>query len=126
MIFVLSTSMVRDIYDARIAQGPLRDASALDGAVNAPSATFGGVELFPTLDAKAGKLLDSIQRAQAYQDGNKRLAWLATTTFLQLNGQLIVDTPAHEVEAFMLSLVGRADAATYAAAWLNERMRSMQ
>ena len=42
----------------------------------------------PWID-KAARLAFGIAQAQAYQDGNKRLAWLCTVTFLEVNGTSI-------------------------------------
>lgn len=77
------------------------------------------------MSAKAGKLLDGIQRVQAYTDGNKRLAWHSTVAFLQLNGQVINDTPAVDVDEFIRGLESRDAAESHAAEWLNQRMRGM-
>lgn len=58
----------------------------------APFAGFGNQEVFPTLIEKAARLAYGIAEAQAFNDGNKRLAWLSTVVFLELNGvELDVD-----------------------------------
>ena len=61
----------------------------LEAVVAAPYASFDGHEAFPTLIDKAARLPFGIAQAQAYQDGNKRLAWLCTVTFLEVNGTSI-------------------------------------
>ncbi|MGD9695970.1 MAG: type II toxin-antitoxin system death-on-curing family toxin [Thermoleophilia bacterium] len=66
--------------------GPVRDLGLLDSAVSRPRASLFGEEAYPTLALKAAALLESICRNHALVDGNKRLAWLATTTFLHMNG----------------------------------------
>ena len=48
-----------------------------------------GADLYPTIEGKAAALLHSLARNHALLDGNKRLAWLATAVFLELNGQPI-------------------------------------
>ena len=116
---------VKRIYSRQVGAGQLRDEGRLEGAVNAPFQEVFGQVLYPTLPAKAGKLLDGIQRVQAYTDGNKRLAWHSTVAFLQLNGQVVEDTSAVEVDGFIRALEGRKDAEHYAAAWLNTRMRGV-
>ncbi len=66
--------------------GPVRDAGLLDSALARPRAHFAGHDLYPTLHEKAAALLHSLVANRALVDGNKRLAWLATTVFLALNG----------------------------------------
>jgi death-on-curing protein len=45
-----------------------------------------GQEAYPSLDFKAAALLHSLARNHPLVDGNKRLAWLATVVFLDVNG----------------------------------------
>ena len=66
--------------------GPVRDVGLLDSAAGRPQSTAFGVDAYPTLPAKAAALLHSLARNHCLADGNKRLAWLATTVFLDLNG----------------------------------------
>lgn len=126
MIYQLTVESVKAIFNQDVGAGPLLDAGALSGAVMSPYGGFAGSEFYPSLPQKAGKLLDAVQDAQAYLDGNKRLAWICATTFLQLNGQLLIEMPDPVVEAFVLSLVGAPDAPQVAADWLNDRMIGMQ
>lgn len=46
-----------------------------------------GEDAYPTLTFKAAALLHSIVTNHALVDGNKRLGWLATTVFLDINGE---------------------------------------
>ncbi|HVF03905.1 MAG TPA: Fic family protein [Frankiaceae bacterium] len=66
--------------------GPVRDVGLLDSAAARPRSTAFGQDAYPTLALKAAALLHSIAGNHALVDGNKRLAWLATTVFLDLNG----------------------------------------
>ncbi len=43
-------------------------------------------DAYPDLWTKAAALLQSILNNRALVDGNKRLGWLATATFLEING----------------------------------------
>lgn len=70
----------------RLGAGPVRDLGLLDAAASRPRASAFGEDAYPTLELKAAALLHSIARNHALVDGNKRLAWLATTVFLDLNG----------------------------------------
>ena len=66
--------------------GPVRDVGLLDSAVARPRSSAFGEEAYSSISLKAGALLHSITNIHALVDGNKRLAWLATTVFLDLNG----------------------------------------
>jgi death-on-curing protein len=72
--------LVRDL-DA----GPVRDLGLLDSAAARPRARAFGADAYPTSELKAAALLHSIARIHALVDGNKRLAWLATVVFLDIN-----------------------------------------
>ena len=78
----------------RLRVGRVRDVGLLDAATARPRSTAFGTDAYPTLPLKAAALLHSLVRNHALVDGNKRLAWLATVVFLDLNGvsvQLIDD-----------------------------------
>ena len=65
---------------------PIRDVGLLESAVARPRTTAFGEDAYPDLWTKAAALLQSIVGNHALVDGNKRLAWLATAVFLDLNG----------------------------------------
>lgn len=69
--------------------GPVRDVGLLDAACARPQATAFGQDAYPTLQGTAA-LLHSLVRNRALVDGNKRLGWLATAVFLQLNGRPVI------------------------------------
>ena len=54
-------------------------------AVARPQTTVGGSDAYPTIWMKAAALLQSVVNNHALVDGNKRLGWLATAVFLELN-----------------------------------------
>ena len=66
--------------------GPVRDVGLLDSAANRPRATAFGSDAYPSISEKAAALLHSLAGNHGLVDGNKRLAWLATVVFLDLNG----------------------------------------
>lgn len=70
----------------RLGVGPVRDVGLLDAAVVRPRSSAFGEDAYPTLNLKAAALLHSIVTNHALVDGNKRLGWLATTVFLDMNG----------------------------------------
>lgn len=65
---------------------PIRDVGLLGSAVARPQTTAFGANAYPDLWAKAAALLLSIVKNHALVDGNKRLGWLATAVFLDING----------------------------------------
>lgn len=87
----------------------LRDLGALDSAVAQPKATFGGVDLYPTVVDKAAALCFSLVQNHPFVDGNKRVGHAAMETFLVLNASEI-DAAVDEQERLMLDLAaGRID-----------------
>ena len=65
---------------------PIRDVGLLGSAAARPQTTAFGEDAYPDLSTKAAALLQSIVNNHALIDGNKRLGWLATAVFLELNG----------------------------------------
>ena len=74
----------------RLAAGPVRDVGLLEAACARPRASVFGADAYPTLAGKAAALLHSIVANHALVDGNKRLGWLATVVFLDLNGRSVM------------------------------------
>jgi death-on-curing protein len=65
--------------------GPVRDVGLLDSAVARHRSHVFGQEAYPTLALKAAALLHSLVNNHPLVDGNKRLGWLATLVFLDIN-----------------------------------------
>jgi death-on-curing protein len=65
---------------------PIRDIGLLGSAVARPQTTAFGEDAYPDIWTKAAALLHSIVNNHALVDGNKRLGWLATAVFLEING----------------------------------------
>lgn len=102
--------------------GPVRDIGLLDSAAARPRSHAFGQDAYGTLPLKAAALLHSLVGNHALVDGNKRLGWLATVVFLDLNGavpgldddsafSLVVDVAAGSVDveeiASRLAVVSR-------------------
>ena len=64
----------------------IRDEGMLDLALNNPFQSFGGKELYPSIQAKAARLCFGLVRNHAMMDGNKRLGTHVMLVFLALNG----------------------------------------
>ena len=88
--------------DIPVEQG-VRDMSLLESAVNAPFQTFGGDELFPTVQEKAARLLYGIANNHAFIDGNKRTAVHAMEMYLLLNN-VPLDCNDDELEAIVIAV----------------------
>jgi death on curing protein len=66
--------------------GPIRDLGLLDSAVSRPRSSAFGEDAYQTLSLKTAALLHSMTKNHALVDGNKRVAWLSTVVFCDLNG----------------------------------------
>ena len=64
----------------------LRDLNGLEAAVAQPRMTFGGSDLYPTLNEKAASLCHSIVHNHPFIDGNKRVGHAAMEVMLVVNG----------------------------------------
>lgn len=64
----------------------LRDEGMLDSALNAPFQTFGGEDVYPSLQQKAARLCFGLVKNHPFVDGNKRIGAHIMLVFLALNG----------------------------------------
>ena len=64
----------------------IREIGLLESALEAPFATFGGEDLYPTLEQKAARLCHSLISNHAFVDGNKRIGMFLLLIFLRVNG----------------------------------------
>ena len=64
----------------------LRDEGMLDSALSAPFQTFGGEDVYPSLQQKAARLCFGLIKNHPFVDGNKRIGAHAMLVFLSLNG----------------------------------------
>lgn len=64
----------------------VRDLGLLIAAVDRPAMKYRAQDVYTPLSMKAAALMESLARNNSLFDGNKRLAWLATNVFLELNG----------------------------------------
>lgn len=79
----------------------LRDQGALEAAVFRPQTGY-----HANLAEEAAALMESLANNHPFLDGNKRVAFDATHTFLLVNGFTIVAEPA-ETYAFMIDSMGQ-------------------
>ena len=64
----------------------IREEALLDSALEQPFQSFGGEDLYPTVQAKAARLAFGLAKNHALLDGNKRIACHSMLVFLALNG----------------------------------------
>jgi death-on-curing protein len=64
----------------------VRDLAGAGSAVVQPQMTFGGQELYRTIESKATALCFSLVMNHPFLDGNKRIGHAAMETFLVMNG----------------------------------------
>jgi death-on-curing protein len=95
--------------DAAGAGVVVRDHGLLASAAARPRASAFGADAYPTLHLKAAALLHSLVRNHPLLDGNKRLAWLATYVFLDINGQRLVAGQDEVVDFVLAAAVGTVD-----------------
>ncbi len=76
----------------------VRDMGALESALMRPQLGY-----YDTLIDEAAALLESLAMNQPFVDGNKRVAFFVTDTFLRMNGRLI-DCDNDEAYAFFMRL----------------------
>ena len=68
----------------------IRDENLLISSLNQPFQTFAGVELYPSVEEKAGKLLETIIKNHPFVDGNKRTAYVLFKLYLYRNNLKII------------------------------------
>ena len=84
----------------------IRDAGLLGSAAARPRTMVFGEDAYPDLWTKAAALLQSIVKSHPLVDGNKRLGWLATATFLELNGIPVSAASNDDVYELVMDLAG--------------------
>lgn len=64
----------------------IRNNGLLDSALESPFQSFGGDELYPSIQAKAARLCYGLVKNHAMIDGNKRIGVHVMLVFLAVNG----------------------------------------
>lgn len=102
----------------------IRDLAALESAIAQPKATFGGVDLYPTLAEKATALCLALVQGHPFVDGNKRVGHAAMETFLVLNGAEI-DAQVGDQELVMLDMAAGRIQRSQFADWLRQHLKPL-
>lgn len=83
---------------------PIRDLGSLGAAAARPRASAFGEDAYPDIWSKAAALLHSIVGNHPLVDGNKRLGWLATAVFLELNESSVSSAADDEVYDLVIAV----------------------
>jgi death on curing protein len=106
----LTISEVIEIHDQEIAiaggLSGIRDTKALESALGAPQASFGGKFIMDIFEM-AATYINSIALNHPFLDGNKRTALATSLTFLFINGMEIDERYTVELADKTLDLVAR-------------------
>ncbi len=76
----------------------MRDLGALEGAIARPQIGY-----YESLIEEASALMESLAMNHPFVDGNKRVAFFATATFLRLNG-CFIECDSREAHSFFIQL----------------------
>ncbi|MEU6882652.1 type II toxin-antitoxin system death-on-curing family toxin [Streptomyces sp. NPDC046712] len=82
----------------------VRDLGLLKSAVHRPQSQMYGIEAYSDLFEKAASLLQSLAVNHPLVDGNKRMAWMCTVVFLDLNGSEMVDVDQDEAYKLVIEV----------------------
>ena len=82
----------------------IRDQTALEAALGAPKASFGGAYLM-NLFEMAATYVESVCANHPFLDGNKRAGTACALTFLYLNGYEVDENHDEELADMILDLV---------------------
>lgn len=83
---------------------PIRDIGLVGSAVARPQTAVFGQDAYPDIWSKAAALLQSIVNNHALIDGNKRLGWLATAVFLEINGVSVIHVSNDDIYQFVIDV----------------------
>ena len=103
---------------------PIHDFTLLHSAVERPKATFGGIDLYPTVFEKAAALIQSLILNHPFDDGNKRTAITSCAAFLAFNGWKL-DLPLDESIQFTLDIDSHKLSFEGTVVWLERHVTSI-
>lgn len=110
----LSKSQILLIHDQLISEtggsSGLRDEGMLDSALNASFQTFGGEDVYPSLQKKAARLCFGLVKNHPFVDGNKRIGAHAMLVFLALNGIELQHTQSELSDVILQLAAGEIEA----------------
>ena len=97
----------------------IRDHGGLESAIAQPRMTFGGQDLYPTVEEKASAFCFSLIQNHPFVDGNKRVGHAAMEVFLISNGYRI-DATVDMQEQIILGVASGEVSREQLVKWLKE------
>jgi death-on-curing protein len=94
-----------------------------DSALNAPAASFGGVEFYPEFSQKAAVLLEHLVRNHPLPDGNKRSAYACLREFVARNGYQWIPTTSDDAVVTMVRVATGEIALDELVDWISSHLR---
>ena len=87
----------------------IRDDGLLESAIAAPFQSFGGEDVYPSIQQKAARLGYGIIKNHCFLDGNKRIGTHAMLIFLELNGIELTYTQVELYQIIISVASGESD-----------------
>src|SRR5258705_14019028 len=109
-------------FEAKLTNSPtiVRDQGALEAALAAPKATFGGEFLMDLFEMAAAYVV-SLAHNHPFMDGNKRTAMGAALAFLSINGFKIEEKREEELADLILDFLNKSVSKENIADYFRER-----
>jgi death-on-curing protein len=85
----------------------IRDAGALESAINRPYQTFDSIDLYPQPEDKAAAVFESLISNHPFIDGNKRTAYVMMRLTLRLSGKDITADEQDKYDFVIKSAEGK-------------------
>ena len=101
----------------------IRDEALLDVALVAPFMSFGGVDLYPSLEQKAARLGYGLIKNHAMIDGNKRIGAHAMLVFLALN-DIRLQYTQEELYTIILDVAARKSSQENLLTWIEAHKKT--
>ena len=119
----LLDDLVLAIHEAQLAEhgglNGIRDRGLLESALARPKNLYSYSEGRVNLNQLAAAYAVGIGRNHAFNDGNKRTAWFAAATFLEINGRQVTVSQAAVVHIMLAVADGTAGEEQFVQ-WLEE------
>lgn len=110
----------RQLTDEFGGSGGLRDKGRLEAAIFRPQTGY-----YPSLVDEAAALLESLANNHAFLDGNKRVSFAVTDTFLRLNGFYLEVDPDQACQFMTERIAGGEFRFGTIRDWLSSRLRPL-
>jgi death-on-curing protein len=114
----------RHVIDQSGGAAGVRELGGVESAVAQPQMSFGGEELYPTIESKATALCFSLVMNHPFVDGNKRIGHAAMETFLVMNGFEIAAT-IDDAEKTILTLAAGGLTREELLEWVTSNLRRL-